>query len=286
MRIAFLILAHQYPEQLKKLLTALLAYPESQIYLHVDAKSEELFQQVHETYRHESRVTLLNQRYPVYWGSYNQIKATLALLQTAANCADYYCLISGQDMPIKPVRELAVFLKEQDKDFISWFQLPNEQWSGGGLNRLQYYSIDIPNHAYLTNRVNRVIHKLQRVVGYKRKIKGTFYGGPNWFNLSNASVVYILQYINKHPEYLRQFKHTRCADEIVIQSILLNSPLRERVVSDDLRLIDWASGPEYPRIWRQGDKSRLSGTKNKFFARKFNQETDPVIIDQILHHVL
>ena len=285
MNIAFLILAHQYPGQLKALVDALLHYHGSKVFIHVDAKSEELYTEIKTAYANRDRVVLLEKRYPVYWGSYNQIQATISLLRSARGRGDYYCLLSGQDMPVKKVETYAEFLKKENKEFISWFQLPDSQWSGGGLNRLHYYSIDVPNHAYLSNKLNRIINKVQRILGYKRKISGTFYGGPNWFNLSNAAVEYVCRYLDTHPSYLKQFTYTRCADEIVIQSILLNSEFKSRVISKDLRVIDWASGPEYPRVWRKEDFERLIHSEAGFFARKFNEQIDPDIIQLLKQHV-
>ena len=64
-----------------------------------------------------------------------------------------------------------------------------------------------------------------------------------------------------------------CADEIFIQTILWNSPFRERMHctnnanTGSMREIDWEHGSPY--IWQDHDYQTLINS-NKIFARKFN----------------
>ncbi len=233
MKIAFLVLAHRYPNQLIKLMDTLLLYNESEVYVHIDKKSEELYKVISNKFQNKPNVFLIHNRYSVYWGSYNQILATVSLIKQANlnSSSEYFCLLSGQDMPIKPIKNYAEFLKREQKEFVSWFKLPNNQWTGGGLIRLQHFSFDIPNHPYLSNKINVLISKLQNIFKLYRPLKYEYYGGSNWFNLSKGAVNYICEFLNNHPKYLQHFKHTRCADEIFIQTILLNSTFNLNVVS-------------------------------------------------------
>ena len=195
---------------------------------------------------------------------------------------EYCVLLSGQDLPTKPINELANFLiKNKGKEYLSYFKLPDAQWEDGGLNRIKHFSFDIDNHPYLSNKVNTLISRLQNFLRIKRPLKYDYFGGPNWFNLSGHALKYISQYVKENPDYLKHFKFTRCADEIFIQTILLNSEFKELVISNDLRLIDWGSGPEYPKIWRNADENELFNVDNKFFARKFDEEIDCNIIQKL-----
>jgi hypothetical protein len=287
MKIGFLILAHKNPFQLTMLIDALLSYEGATIFLHIDRKSESLFQQIRQKYQNSERVELISERYKVYWGSYNQIRATLALIKAAGKATgpEYFCLLSGQDMPVQPVKNLASFLtKNKGIEYLVNFKLPDPQWYQGGLDRLRNYHINIANHGYLSHRINTVIARLQNYTGIKRRLRYELYGGSNWFNLSAEAIKYIVKYIEQHPEYLRQFRHSSCADEIFVQSIILNSDFRSRVVADDLRFIDWSSGPEYPRLLRNSDFDKLVQVKDKFFARKFDEEKDRVIIERLHKH--
>lgn len=75
-------------------------------------------------------------------------------------------------------------------------------------------------------------------------------------------------------------KYTLCADEIFIQTILWNSPFRERMHctnnanTGSMREIDWEHGSPY--IWQNHDYQTLINS-NKIFARKFNSNQMGVV---------
>ena len=53
---------------------------------------------------------------------------------------------------------------------------------------------------------------------------------------------------------------------------------------NDLRYIDWESGPEFPRILNQEDKKKLLENK-ALFARKFNFNRDFEFINNLLENL-
>lgn len=256
MKIGFLILAHRYPNQVIKLIESLLLFKDSKVYIHVDRKSEQVHEALTSRFSENKNVVLIEERYKVYWGSYNQIRATFSLIKSAYknNTEDYFMLLSGQDFLVKKPSVLTKFLKDHSsKQFVVNFKLPDKQWSDGGLNRLQHYSFDIENHPWFSNKLNSLIKKSQDLLHIKRYVYFEQHGGSNWFNISKEALQYIVKYITENPKYLKAFRYSRCADEMFIQSILLNSKFKNDVVSNDLRYIDWGSGPEYPKILRTED---------------------------------
>jgi hypothetical protein len=287
MKLAFLILVHRYPQQAIRLVSTLLKEEDATIFIHVDAKSEVVYKLLKNKFSDEKNVIFTAKRYKVYWGSYNQIKATTELMHTAFKFGKHnaYTLLSGQDFPIKSISTFKEFLsKNPEKEFIPHFPLPNpETWDGnGGMDRMQLYWIDakIQRYSYTFGRINGILHKTHRFLKYKRNLKFSLYGGGNWFTLSNNAVTYILNYLNENPRYLKRYRYTRCADEIYIQTILMNSPLKNNVVNDDLRYINWTTGPEFPKILRTEDYDVLINSENKFFGRKFDEIIDSVILDK------
>ncbi|MBN8702666.1 MAG: hypothetical protein J0M08_06350 [Bacteroidetes bacterium] len=286
MKLGFLVLIHRYQEQASKLIETLIKN-DVQLFIHVDLKSEETYNFLYRKYNSNSKI-IFTKRYKVYWGSFNQIKATLELITTAvakSKCS-YYSLISGQDFPIKKITEFASFLEQhKGQEFLSHFKLPNTaNWGeNGGLERLYYYWIDIlsQRHSYKYNKLNALIHKLQDITGIKRKLNYNFYGGPNWFTLSHEALQYVCEYVKDNPKYLQRFKYTSTADEIFIQTILLNSAFADKITNDDLRYINWATGPEYPKILRDEDYTLLTNAPSKFFGRKFDCQIDNTIIEKL-----
>lgn len=64
--------------------------------------------------------------------------------------------------------------------------------------------------------------------------------GCNWFSLHKSVVKYILDYLDKHPEYLDRFKWTTCCDELFFQTML--APVTETLhinTKTNLRYLDW-----------------------------------------------
>ncbi|MGZ3861914.1 MAG: beta-1,6-N-acetylglucosaminyltransferase [Bacteroidia bacterium] len=285
--MAILILAHQYPGQVSRLIKSLLTDDDVTIFIHVDSRSVETFNALKKEFSSEKRVVLIKKRYRVYWGSYNQVLATLELLHAAKESGpfDYYNLISGQDLPIKPIEDLKKFLiANNGKEFLAWYKLPHHENHGkwGGMDRMELFWLDEKSpFKYLYQKTNDLVHKFQRRTKLSRKINFDLYAGANWFTLSNPAIDYVFDFLRNHRFYLRAFKYTRCADEIFMQSILLNSPFRENIVNDCLRYVDWKSGPEYPKVLRNEDLNSLLNSENKFFGRKFDERIDQQIIEKL-----
>lgn len=287
MKLTALLLIHRYPEQAQQLIESLLSYEPMQVIVHVDAKAEVCYEVLKKSFANQSRVQFIEDRYKVFWGSFGQIQATYALMKGAvANKSEYAFLLSGQDFPIKPMAEFAAFLSAaHGKDFVVHFSLPDKQWDGGGLLRLQHFHFDSEKHPWLIRKITGQVNRLQKMLKLNRPISLPLYGGSNWFTLSQNSLEKVCTYIQGNPAYLKMFKYSRCADEIFVQSALLRVVDATNIVNNDLRMIDWSSGPEYPRIWRSEDFERLSTADNRFFARKFDASVDSDILRKLQAHV-
>jgi hypothetical protein len=286
LKICFLILAHKNGPQIKTLIRTLLLCPYAHIVVHVDRKSESVFRFLAAEFETQSRVTVLEKRYKVFWGSYSQIRATLELLRESQSTgAERVCLISGQDMPVVHPAEIEEFFKKApDREYFTSFKLPDPQWAESGMHRLLYYYFNSARFPRAVKKLNALTITMQRVTGFQRSLDFVPYGGSNWVNLTQRAVKYVLDVTDNDKGFLNRFKFTRSADEIFIQSILMNSPFAKQVENDDLRLVDW-SGPEYPRIFRSEDYNRLVSAKGKLFARKFDAEVDAHIIEKLRAHV-
>lgn len=285
MRHAFLILAHKNPSQLQKLCDYLLA-EDVRIFIHIDKKARQEFQPFILKNKNREGLQIIS-RYQVQWGSYNQILATFLLLHMAIRQEgnDFISLISAQDLPIKPLKEFNAFLEKYlNQSFLSFQKIPEESdWDGnGGLDRMElFWLLAFPKKlGFIFNRLNVLIHLFQNKLGLRRKVKLQLYGGANWFTLNREMAAYVAAYPTRNPKFLKQFKWTRCADEIIVQTILLNSPFASRIINDCLRFIDWSSGPEYPHVFRKTDSSRVEEHPG-FFARKFDEAVDSEIIETI-----
>jgi hypothetical protein len=279
MKIAVLVLAHHNRSQLNQLVSHLAQ--DFNVFVHLDRKSK---LQVRDVIQH-GRVTVIKE-YRVYWGSFNQIRAILTLLRSAyLEGYDRYILISGQDIPIVSNQDITQFFRGNHHEYMECEQLPRAAWHHGGLDRLTKYHANATKgvkglekyYLYLANLGMKIFNRLMR---YERGMEIPFYGGANWFNLSDVCVTEIFRYLNRHPEYLERYKHTRCADEIFFQTLIMNLGMGDRLIDSSLRYMDWRSGPEYPKTLRMQDYEPMTRS-DMLFARKIDPQVDGQLIDAL-----
>ena len=281
-RHAFLILAHKNPRQVARLVDYLLENG-APVYLHIDKKHRRSFQSFFEVPRAGLFVTA---EHNIYWGSFSQIKATLLLLSkcVAHGGFDHVSLISGQDLLIKPFGAFESFLqRHRGKSFLRASRLPDSTFAGnGGLDRVELvWLTNFPaQFGFLFNKANVIIHLLQRALRLRRNTGATFWAGPNWFTLSREAAQYVVDFTASNPDFLRRFRFTKSGDELFVQTILMSSPHAGNMVPDSLRLIDWSEKQRHPRTFTIADAGLLLSS-SCFLARKFDEEHDNRIIDEI-----
>ena len=105
------------------------------------------------------------------------------------------------------------------------------------------------------------------------------YGGSSYWWLSREAADYVHRFVAEHPGYVRFFKHVDIPDESIFHTILMNSPLRDSVVNDELRHLDWTREVK-PAIFGAGDLELLRRSP-KLVARKFDRRVDERILDLI-----
>ena len=103
MRLAFLIIAHDEFEVLRRLV-ALLDNEECDIYIHIDKKAKQL--PIIETRR--SQIHIIDDRLDVRWGHISQIRCEYLLWETAILNGPYdnYVFLSGTHLPLKKIQEI------------------------------------------------------------------------------------------------------------------------------------------------------------------------------------
>lgn len=281
MKHAFLIMAHNNWEQLKKLLF-LLDDSRNAIYLHIDKKSHG-----YESLRYEKelkRATLeVIPKYRISWGGVSQIQCTLSLIRHALQSdSEYYHLISGMDLPLHNMDYIDNFFSaHQNMEFVHF----SEREPGlceSTRNRIALYH---PFQELLGRKCGPVeftLANIQKILGVDR-LKNIHYinlaKGANWFSVTKNFARYV---IDKWPIYRKIFSSSYCADEIFLQTILINSPYRDNIyhpeVDDDysaiMRLIDWERGTPY--IFRTDDFPLLANS-SMLFARKFDEKKIPIL---------
>jgi hypothetical protein len=108
------------------------------------------------------------------------------------------------------------------------------------------------------------------------------YGGSAKFSLTMNNVEYILDFLRKHPDYIKFHDFTLFPDEIFFQTILLNATYNRisNIVADDLCYQDWSEKGAHPTIFRKKDFGTIINS-GKLFARKFDSTVDSEILNMI-----
>ena len=273
MKLAHLILAHNQPLQLERLLHSL-QHNDADIFIHLDKKTDSApFQHL----ANIKNVYFIKNRINVYWGTYNIVKATFNSFKEVLNAGknyQYLNLLSGQDYPLKPQQELHDFLNANPGKAFMNYLLFETEWPDG-LPRVRFYHFNnfrLPGHFILQELVNKLFG--QRTMPNDMIPVGR----SQWFTIPMECVKYIFEYWNSTPKLRHFIKLTWGPDEFIFQTILYNSPYREAMVKNDLRYIDWSAGGVSPKTLTIEDVEALKQS-GQFFARKFDITKDEAVLN-------
>lgn len=292
MKHAFLITAYKNPAQLARLI-GYLQSPYSYVFIHLDKKCGIRPQQILSLIKNAEGVFFVQDPVKVHWGGYSHLSAFIRLLQMSFAHKDisYFHTISGQDLPVRSLPEIFDFFsRNKGKEYLSYVMLKDANWTGGSFNRIQRYHLNdfFDIRGKLTKRINAYFLRAQHMLSVKRKLAPyveEYFAGGTWWSLSRNAIAYVLDFIKKHPDFLRRFSATHCSEEIFFQTILLNSPLKKNVVNNDLRYIDWETrNGSCPANLDISDYSKIYSS-DKLFARKFEGQIGEELEEKIVQRL-
>ena len=275
MRVAHLILTHKNPPQLERLL-AMLAHPSFDFYIHIDKKADITpFLPLAE----KKNVFLVRQRVSIHWAGYGTIQATLNSFEEilAKGGYDYINVMSGQDFPLKSADYIHEYIAQRKgTEFISCESIEDEWKSAAGRIK-QYHLINwrLPGKFRLEKWINRILPTR------KYPLDHIVVGRANWFTITHGAAQYIIDFLKKNPKVVGYFKYCWGADEFIFSTVVYNSPYREKI-RPNLMYVDWTGQVDgHPRVLNISDFDRLTTTRDKLLARKFDLNTDSAIVDQL-----
>ena len=224
-KIAHLILAHNNPGQLTRLINRL-AHPDADIYIHLDGKADDVpFLPVLKI----PNVYFIQNRTKVYWGSYSIVQATInsfAEILNAKNKYDYINLLSGNDYPIKSTRQIHEFFTHHpDRIFMEYVTTDSDWWRTIETRVTKYHLTDF--HFPGAYQVQLLLNKILPKRTLPKSL--VFAGRSQWLTLTPASAQYVVNYLRDNPKIRKFFRLTWGSDEIAIQTILYNSPFKNQI---------------------------------------------------------
>lgn len=275
MKQALLITAYKNPPHLINLIDAF--DDNYSMYIHIDNKGEFTPADIKEL-QARPNVKFVSQKYKVQWASINHLKAILLLCEEAAKDPDveYMHTITGHDYPMKSAADISTFMSANKGTlFMDANKLPYEGWYGGGLDRFMYYypcdliNIRTPRNYKIKERLIELQQKYKLERKYPKCFPSDLYGGLVYWSIPSDAIRYVLDFSRKNPSYLRRFKFTYCSEEAFFQTILMNSPYKEKVSKDNLRFMIWEKrNGNNPAVLDDTDITAIQNS-NALFARKF-----------------
>lgn len=277
--IAHVILAHQHPQQVVRLVEAI-AHPTVDIFIHIDKNSP--IAPFLSALRNHTDLKFISNRKKITWGAFSMVEATLQSFKEvlATNKPfGFINLISASDYPLKPAGMIHETLQRHVGRSFMEMHFSDSPWWIEAQSKVQKY------HLAYFNFVGK--HKLERLINQvtpirKIPMKMIFTGRSQWMTLCADHVRYVLSYIDENPQVVRFFKYTWGPDEFFFQTILFNSPFRSDIVNDNLRYTDWTEGGASPKVLTGQDFEKLVNS-GKLYARKFDVDSDVLdLIDERL----
>lgn len=274
-RTAHLILVHKNPIQVERMLKKMY-HPNFDFFLHVDKKVDM------KPYFHLSslpNVFFVKNRVNITWGGYSLMKATFNGINEICkndHKYDFINFLSGQDYPIKPIKEIASFFQKNiGKEFIQYKDIISD-WKEAQSRYKKYH---------LTDFKFRGSTKLERIINFfarERKMPYDLhpYGESVFCMLSPEVALYVMNKVQGDKKINSFFTYVWGGDEFLFQTIIMNSPYRDRVINNNYRYIDWSEKKPNPKILRNNDLEKIINSP-MLFARKFDMLVDTDILDMI-----
>lgn len=255
--------------ELLKTLVACIDDERNDIYVHIDAKVDRL----PELAASHASLTLLDRRIDVRWGDWSVVEAEYALFEKAVQAGPYayYHLLSGVDLPLKSQDYIHGFCDaNQGKEFIGYTLTSITPEVVRKVRRWHLFPRRFKSPNVFIRIARAGFLRVQEALGIMRNGAVDFKKGSQWVSVTDDMARCFLA---GREWAVKVFSHTFCSDEMVMQTLCWQSPMRENIwcTTDDgrgcMRKIGWRDGCMYD--WNADDFDELARSE-ALFARKFN----------------
>jgi len=305
-RVVYFVASHVCPEQVVRLVRACRSgAPHSRVLIHHDQNVSRL-EPAH--LAGIDNVDFLPQEVQIVRGWFSMTLMVMKSLRWLLDNRefDWVVYLSGQDYPLKPLRDIEGFLGETEYDgFLDAMPVEQRSWVIGPQRYLyQYYTLPEFKgwrrvRKWIKQRGDAVLQAggMPRLLipqepkkrGFRvgvRPLRGPFrngfgcYMGSMFWTLRRKAIDAMVSYAEQHPEFQRYYHRIQFApNESFFPTILANDRSLKLSLSDNKRAIRW-SNPEttHPDTFTAADLDYLIGT-DAHFARKIDQRVDAQLLD-------
>jgi len=281
-----LIFAHKNLDQLPRLIDRL-DTGAATFFLHIDKKTD--------TTPYKGELGMLGslpnlhfvRRHHCPWAAFGLVEAQRSAMERALAEGGFthLMMITGEDYPLRPGHEIdSLFAAHPGISFIRYNPGRTKE-EKTKLQRYRYKSW----HLYLAGKWWVVPARRLKKIGIKRRIPGRLrpVKGLAFFAASYEATEYALRFYQQNPHYVRFWRHAKHADEYFWHTILLNSPLSDRVSNTRLRYTRYISSTGHGATFGEENLDELkAASTDHFFAKRFDVTMDPAILDLVDRELL
>lgn len=256
--------------------------PDFDVYIHVDKSSREIKkEQIQYLEKQYHCVCLSN--YVCCWAGFNVLLAYIDMLRIAVQKEyKYYHIITGEDIPVKSAREIYNYFKDNDRIYISLHEAITDNLK----DRYKYWYpfVNKDPRARPWQQLNAVSLTLQKFFRVNRKRIGCeekVYKGYVYGSLPHDAVRYVLDYVDKNPLFMRDLSMCYIMEELFFQTILGNSPYRNRIAKNCLRYSVWEYKYDSIPGYLDEEDIRAIDAGDYIFARKVNKKFSEQLIQEM-----
>ena len=274
LRVAFLILAHKDPAYIERL-ARLLGLDGDEVFVHID-KAVSVVDFESQLASINRYTHLIAERYAIDWGGFNMVRATNALLSAALTRGtfDYFCLLSGQCFPVRPLSWLKKVLAN-GFDHIDCQPMPQPTKP---MSRLARRTVSVRGLRYRYKQTLEAALNLLPVGNFQRTFGMVPYAGAQWWYLRRETIEFINAFRRACPKYDRFMRWTHVPDEMYYHTIAATGLQKGRIAGPVTGAI-WVDGRQHPEILTRANlPSQLQ--RDIFLARKF-QADDEELLDEL-----
>ena len=239
-KICFLLLCHKDPARIVERVT-MLTDSGDYVSIHFDGRGSSAdFTVIEEGMKDNPKVCFAT-RVKCGWGEWSLVQGTLNALKAGFKDfpeATHFYMLSGDCMPIKPMRHMHAFLDNSGKDFIEHHDFLESDCIKVGFKeeRLIY-------RHWFNERASKPLFyasvAVQKALGMKRVLPEglQIMIGSQWWVLRRSTIAKLLQFIKKRHDIPQFFKTTWIPDETFFQSLVMHLVAGNEVESRTLTFL-------------------------------------------------
>lgn len=245
-------------------------------------------------------VSMVKPHLKTAWGDWSLVEATLNGLELLFNRADapeWFIFLSGTDYPITPADKIIADFKSSSNDvYMSFLKLVKSDLDSDlARSRFKKYHtllFKYPSFPHLLQSI-RQFTWWKKDIYLKKSIYTQWiipftdhfncYFGSQWISANRKAVESVLKFNQSNARVRFYYKRVHAPDESFFHTILGNNNTLS-ICNNNRRYIEWGADLKHPKELSMADLPNLLESDDHF-ARKFNIDRHPEILDRLDEHI-